>query len=79
MADRAHAGDAIIEFEVTEIVPGERRHAIPEADAELTQRAGQPPAAPLDLGISGSMERRAAKVRDHFSSAAMARGVNDER
>jgi hypothetical protein len=64
---------------VTEIVPCKRRHAIPEADAELAQRAGQPPAAPLDLRISGSMERRAAKVRDDFSSAAMARGVDDER
>ena len=79
MADRAHAGDAIIEFEVTEIVPGERRHAIPEADAELSQRARQPPAAPLDLGIGGSMERRTAKVRDHFRSAAMTGGVDDER
>jgi hypothetical protein len=79
VTDRAHAGDAIIEFEMTEIVPGERRHAIPEADAELSQRAGQPPAAPLDLGISGSMERRAAKVRDDFSSAAMTRRVDDER
>ena len=75
MADRAHAGDAVIEFEVTEIVPGERRHAVAEPDAELAQRARQPAAAPLDLGVSGSMERRAAEVRDHFRPAAMTRGV----
>ena len=79
VADRAHAGDAIVEFEVTEIVPCERRHAIAEADAEFAQRARQPPAAPLDLGVGGSMERRAAEVRDHFRSAAMTRGVGDER
>ena len=29
VADRAHAGDAIIEFKMTEIVPGESRYAIP--------------------------------------------------
>jgi hypothetical protein len=35
MADGAYAGNAIVEFEVTEIVPGERRHPVPEPDAKF--------------------------------------------
>ena len=79
VADRAHAGDAIVEFEVAEIVPGERRHAIAEADAEPAERPRKPPAAPFDLGVGRSMQGWAAEVRDHFRSAAMTRGVGDER
>ena len=34
VADRAHAGDGIIEFEMAMVVPGERRDAIALRDAE---------------------------------------------
>jgi hypothetical protein len=49
---------------MAEIVPRQRRHAVAEADAELGQRAREPPAPALDLGIGGSVKRRAAEVRD---------------
>ena len=41
VADRAHAGDGVIEFEMPVIVPGERRDAIALRDAEPRQRVGE--------------------------------------
>jgi hypothetical protein len=79
MADGTHAGDAIVELEVAEIVPGERRYAIAEADPKFAERTRKSTAAPLDIRICGSMERRASEVRNHFRCAAMTRGVNNKR
>jgi hypothetical protein len=62
-----------------EIVPCERRHPIAEADPKPRQRARQPTASALDLRVFGSVERRAAEVRDHLGAASMTRGVDDER
>ena len=61
------------------VVPGERRHAIAEADAKLVERARQPPAAALDLGVGGAVQRGAAEVGDHLRPAAMPGGMDDER
>ena len=35
VADRADAGDAVVELEMAVVVPGERRDAIADADVEL--------------------------------------------
>ena len=64
-----------MKFEVTEIVPGERRHAIAQDNAEFAQRARQPPTAPLDLRIGDSVKRGSAEVRDDFGPPAMTRGM----
>ena len=78
VADRAHAGDAVVELEMAVVVPGERRHAIAETDAELLERAREPPAAALDLGVGGAVERGAAEVGNHLRAAAMPGGMDDE-
>ena len=62
VADRAHAGDAIIEFEMTEIVPGERRHAIARTTPSFPSARASRRLRRSTSRISGSMERRAAEV-----------------
>ena len=70
--------DAIVEFEVAEIVPCERRNAIAEADAEFGERAGQPPAAPFwvvarSLHDFDRSNNAAAVVQQPLSSLATRR------
>ena len=73
MADRAHAGHAVVDFEMAVIVPRERRHPIAQTDAELRQNAREPPAAALDLGVGGAVQRegrRGSRSLPHRPGAA---------
>ena len=42
VADRADAGDGVVELEMAVAVPGQRRHPVAGLDAEPDQRVGEP-------------------------------------
>ena len=49
--DGTHSGDAVIELEMPEAVPGERADAISLPDAEPSQRLGNLPSAPVHIRV----------------------------
>src|SRR5579885_2833224 len=51
MADRAHAGDAIIDLEMAKAVPGKRADAVRLLDAQPNERIGELPRAGMGVAI----------------------------
>jgi hypothetical protein len=61
------------------IVPGNRRHAIAEPDAEPHQRLGELLGAQLSGGIGGAVKWALRRARDDFGLGVIAGRVSDQR
>jgi hypothetical protein len=78
VADGADAGDGVVEFDMAEGVPGQRRDPVAAADAETDQGFGQaasacrhfPPGAAGDPGLDGA--------GDHLAVAVDRLGVSEQ-
>src|SRR5690606_799431 len=77
--DRAQSRDAVIQFEMTVAVPGERRHAVAEPDAEPRERLGELLGADLRLAVVGAVDRPLNGARHDLGVAVVEGGVVDER
>jgi hypothetical protein len=79
VADRAHARDGVVEFEMAVTVPGEGRDAIAYGDPEPRQRVGEPPRARMRRADGVAMERPIARTADDLGGAVMTIGMLDQR
>ena len=79
VADRAEAGHAEVDLDVTMGVPRERGDAVARADAEGQQRVGETLGAAVDLTIVRAMDRPLDAATDDLLIAEHPRGVADQR
>jgi hypothetical protein len=78
VADRSHAGNRVVEFEMTVAVHGHRRNAVAECDAKSAQHAHQAPASALQRGVSGSNDAAVLAAGDDLTLRMMTRRVSDD-
>ena len=57
VADRAHAGDAVVELEVTVAIPGQRTDPVADLDAEVEQGLGDLLRALVRIAIGVKVDR----------------------
>src|SRR6185312_3943200 len=79
VADRAHARDGVIEFEMAVAVPGERCDAVALSDAEPGQRMSELFRPGMRLADGITVRWPVAAAADDFGRAVMAIGMLNER
>ncbi len=79
VADRADAGDGVVELEVAVAVHGQRADAVAEFDAHLPQQAGKPAAAALDIRVGRAHDPAVVAAGDHLGVGVVPRGMGDQR
>jgi hypothetical protein len=81
MADRADAGDAVVQLEVAVVVPGERGDPLAWPDAEpVPECLRQLLRAPAQVGVGGAVRGRIRRARHHLDRAiALGRVIEDRR
>ena len=57
VADRAHAGDGVVELEVAIAVPGQRADPVAWRDAQPLEHPGEPAGTPLRLAVGVAVPR----------------------
>ena len=75
----AHSGDAVVELEVAEAVPGERADALALSHAQPRERLGEALRAPVRLAVRIPVDRTLDGARDDFRVAVAAVGMRDDR
>src|SRR5258708_35647979 len=67
MPHRAKTGDAVLDLEVTKIVPSKRGDPVARRDAMAAQRIGQFPCAMRRISVGITMDRAFHGARDDLS------------
>ena len=78
VADRTHAGDAVVEFEVAVAVPGQRADAVAGLDAEREQRLGHLLRALVGVAVGVAVDRPFDGAGDDLGIAVVEGGMLDE-
>ncbi len=78
MQDSARTGDAEIQLEVPEPVPGQSGDPLARPDAEAPERPGQSPRACAHLGIVAAVDGAVAQPGDDLGRAMVALGIGDQ-
>ena len=78
VADRAHAGNAVVQLEVAVAVPGQRADAVADLDAQREQRLGDLLRARVGVAIGVAMDRAFDGAGDDLGVAVVEGGMLDE-
>ncbi len=79
VANRADAGDPVIELEMPISVPGERRDAVADAHAEPLERLAEPFGTRFEIAIGVAMQPVLGRAGDDLGRATILGGVPDQR